>query len=228
MSFQKLRSRYLPPHVDPGAIPRPVVHARLENANQTSLTLLVAPPGFGKTTALGVWLSQQPAHVAYMAIGPRDAELAGFASVVVGAVQVLAPEASEVLLADLNAETALDGPILAELVVQTLEAVPHDVTLVVDDYHAVTSPEVHAFFGELVRLGLSSLHLVIASRYDPPFPWARLRLDGRLTEVRSQDFALSEPQAAQVLERTGVADPSGALARTVWEQTQGWPAGVRR
>ena len=111
-------------------------------ADSVTLTLIVAPQGFGKTTALGIWLNSQPAPASYMAIGPRDAAFPGFGRAIVELFLHLDSGAGSSLQAAIAAEPDFDGPGLADLIVRTLEHFPHDVTLVFDGYHAIASDEV--------------------------------------------------------------------------------------
>ena len=68
-----------------------------------------------------------------------------------------------------------------------------DVTLVLDDYHVITATPLHHAMIFLVEHCPPQLHLVLASRADPPLPLARLRARGQLSELRAAlPAALSE------------------------------------
>jgi LuxR family maltose regulon positive regulatory protein len=223
----KRRARFLPPRLSPDAVDRLVVRQRLEAAAQTPLTLLVAPPGFGKTTALAAWLSAAPEGVVYFGATPRDADLRRFVTLFVSAIQTVSPAAGDATLSELDRGEVADAVALAESLADELADAPRDIIVAIDDLHAITGPDVHAFLGELLRVGLPSLHLVLASRHEPMFPWARLRLEGRLNEIGPQELRLSESQVEHVLRRARIPDPMGRLAGIVWQQTEGWPVGVR-
>jgi len=60
--------------------------------------------------------------------------------------------------------------------------------LVLDDYHVVHSPPVHAAVTFLLDHLPPGLHLVVASREDPPLPLPRLRAGGQLVELRGTDL----------------------------------------
>ena len=56
-----------------------------------------------------------------------------------------------------------------------------------DDYHLVTNPVVHASIVALLEHAPPQLHLVLGTRSDPPLPLSRLRVGGGLPELRAED-----------------------------------------
>ena len=71
------------------------------------------------------------------------------------------------------------------------------------------------------------LHLVLASRSDPPLPLARLRARGQLAELRADDLRFTAEEAAALLrESVGPGLPGAAVAALV-ARTEGWAAGLQ-
>ena len=72
----------------------------------------------------------------------------------------------------------------------------------------------------------TNLHLIIATRADPPLPLARLRRRGHLVELRAADLRFTP---AEAIEFPGtmqiVLSPVDAARLT--ERTEGWPAGLQ-
>ena len=66
--------------------------------------------------------------------------------------------------------------------------------LVLDDYHLIRSEAVHASIGFLLEHRPPQLHVVLASRSDPPLPLARLRARGELAEVRAPPTCASRSE----------------------------------
>ena len=71
--------------------------------------------------------------------------------------------------------------------------------LVLDDYHLIGSQHVHLSLGFLFEHLPPSVHLVLATRADPPLPLARLRARGRLTELRAAELRFTADEAATLL-----------------------------
>src|SRR5207249_3104711 len=83
-----------------------------------------------------------------------------------------------------------------------LAALSHDVVLILDDYHAINTPPIHRSVTYLLDHLPHQLHLVMATRADPPLPLARLRTRGHLTEIRSADLRFIAEETAAFLTRT--------------------------
>jgi LuxR family maltose regulon positive regulatory protein len=67
--------------------------------------------------------------------------------------------------------------------------------LVLDDYHAIEAPEVHEAMTFLLDHMPDHLHLLLATRPDPPLPLSRLRSRGQLTEERAADLRVAPAEA---------------------------------
>jgi LuxR family transcriptional regulator, maltose regulon positive regulatory protein len=100
------------------------------------------------------------------------------------------------------------------------------VTLVLDDMHLVTEPKVLKGLEFVLRNTGPGLHLVVASRMDPPLPLHRYRLVGQLTEIRASDLAFSTAEAGLLLAQHGSTLTLGLLD-SLTERTEGWAAGLR-
>ncbi len=118
-------------------------------------------------------------------------------------------------------ETQLVGLInwLAEL--------PCAVTLILDDYHLITTLAIHDAVVFLVDHLPDNLHLVLASRADPPLPLPRLRARGHLIELRQNDLCFSAEEAAVFLNDLMGLDLSPDEVAALESRTEGWVAGLQ-
>ena len=66
--------------------------------------------------------------------------------------------------------------------------------LVLDDYHFISSQAVHEQVAFLLEHCPITLHLVIATRSDPPLPIARLRARGQNSNSEPPICALPSPK----------------------------------
>ncbi len=71
------------------------------------------------------------------------------------------------------------------------------------------------------------MHLVIATREDPPFPLARLRARGQLTELRAADLRFTAAEAAEFLNQVMGLSLSAADVAALEDRTEGWIAGLQ-
>ncbi len=104
---------------------------------------------------------------------------------------------------------------------------PISLVLVLDDYHVITTPAIHEALAFLLEHLPPTLHLVIASREDPPLPLARLRARGQATELRAADLRFTHDEAAAFLRDVmGLAVQAEDVA-ALEARTEGWVAGLQ-
>ena len=71
------------------------------------------------------------------------------------------------------------------------------------------------------------LHLVIASRAEPPLPLARLRARGELSELRALDLRFTPDEAASFLTEMMDLPLSAEEVAALERRTEGWIAGLQ-
>ena len=101
------------------------------------------------------------------------------------------------------------------------------VRLVLDDVHELTEPEVLRDLARLIRRPPSGLHLVLASRSDPPISLPRLRLEGRLHELRADDLRFTLGRHHRPAEGQRCSSSRPAQVGLLHARTEGWAAGLR-
>ncbi|MFW3169336.1 LuxR C-terminal-related transcriptional regulator [Geodermatophilus sp. CPCC 206100] len=209
-----------------GVVPRPRLSRVLDRGGEGALTLVSAPAGFGKTTLLTEWLATDGRAAAWVGLDSRDNDPVVFWTYLVEALRTAVPDVGATARALLQASHPSMDEVLPALV-NDLDAVPDDVTLVLDDYHVVEAHAVHDGLVFLLDHLPPRIHLVIATRADPPLPLARLRARGELVEVRAAALRFTAEEAAAYLgEAMGLALTAQDVA-TLENRTEGWIAALQ-
>jgi LuxR family maltose regulon positive regulatory protein len=174
-----LESKLHVPRRHRGVVRRARLDRRLDRDALPAVVLVSAPAGFGKTTLLAEWLAANDERrnaTAWLSLDRRDSDPAVFWSYVVAAVRKVAPEVGTDALSMLQSTpTALE--VVVTSLLNDLGALADDVVLVLDDYHVVESLDVQESMLFLVEHLPEQLHLVVASRADPPWPLAACGLE---------------------------------------------------
>jgi LuxR family transcriptional regulator, maltose regulon positive regulatory protein len=222
-----MRTKLYRPRSSSDVIPRARLIERLKAGLGSKVTLLSAPAGFGKTTLLAEWLQTIDQHTAWLTLDENDNELPVFVHAFTAALQTIFPDAFQATASLLKAPQFPPAEHMTILIINELADLPEDVVLVLDDYHLIHNGEVHTLLDLLIRHLPPQLHLVLATRSDPPLPLARWHAQGHLHELRSADlrFTLAETQAflTSIVGNEVVREVAIALE----ERTEGWIAMLR-
>jgi LuxR family transcriptional regulator, maltose regulon positive regulatory protein len=191
------------------------------------LTLLSAPAGWGKTTALAQWISQVPGEtgIGWLTIDSSDNDPVRFWLYVIAALQKAIPGVGAGAV-DLLAIGADPIGVVLPILLNELDTVTTAAVLVFDDYHSLTTRAVHDQLAFVVGRMPANLHLVIATRSDPILPLARLRAEGDLVEVRAGELGFDIPEARQLLRDVVGHEVVLADVASLCHHTEGWAAGL--
>ena len=189
--------------------------------------MVSAPAGFGKTTLVAAWAQQQPLPVGWLSLDAGDNDPNRFLAYLVAALQSADPNLGRELRAALAGGQAPPIEAAAIMLINDLAQLQQDVLLVLDDFHVIEEPRIEQALATLVAHQPPQLHLLIATREDPPLPLARLRAQGRLVELRAQELRFSPDEAATFLtEGMGLA-LSPQQAADLDARIEGWIAGLQ-
>ncbi len=230
-----LQTKFLVPRYGTELLPRPELLAQLQTAVSKRLTLLSAPPGYGKTTLLAELTEQIETPYAWYQLDASDGDPTIFLNYLIACVRDIEatffPEQLPTLgntAVSLLEESKPTPPerILIVLINELASKLTGDYVIILEDYHLVTNPEVHRLVNLLLDSGPHGLHLVVSSRTDPPLGLGRLRARGMLAEFRAPDLRFVADEVQLWLEK---AIPGTAVetAHLLNEKTEGWAAALQ-
>ncbi|HEX6662688.1 MAG TPA: LuxR C-terminal-related transcriptional regulator [Gaiellaceae bacterium] len=223
LPFDFLESKIRAPVVRPEAVRRTGLVNRLRAATTVSVTTVVAPAGYGKTTLLAQWAERDGRRFAWVTLDARDNDPVvllrhisaalehdeALPQALIGALMTPGPSIWTAALPRLAEELARRGPIV----------------LVLDDFNVLRSRESLETVRALIEDEVEGSMLVVAGRTSPRLPLARLRAGGMLLELVTPELAMTKREAQLLLRATGVR-LSDARAAELVEQCEGWPAAL--
>ncbi len=205
---------------------RPRLLGRLNDGLHRKLTLVCAPAGFGKTTLVSEWLAGCERPTAWLSLDEGDGDPTRFLTYLVAALRAVA-EVGEGVLGALGSPQPPPIEVVLTALLNEITAVPDRFILVLDDYHLIDAEPVDRALTFLLEHLPPQMHLVIATREDPPLPLPRLRARGQLTEVRATDLRFTPPEAAEFLEGVMGLNLSAEDVALLETRTEGWIAGLQ-
>lgn len=218
---------YVPP-LRPGMVSRPDLLRKLDAGLNTGLTLLSAPAGFGKTTLVLDWLAQLDTHtVCWLALDFADSDPVRFFTYLVAALQSADENIGATAMARLHSPDPPPLTQLCTLLLNDLVGIDTPLVLVLDDYHVIEQPAIHALLLFCLDNWPPGCHLVVTSRVDPPFALARRRAQGQLTEIREEDLRLTAPETAVFLNDIMALNLPETAVALLQRRTEGWVASLQ-
>jgi LuxR family maltose regulon positive regulatory protein len=221
-----LSTKLLLPASRPDLVARPRLVVRLADGLRLGrrLTLVSAPPGFGKTTLIREWIGAAERPVAWLTLDEGDNDAGRFLRYVSAALDQAGEGVGRTLLQ--SPPTASPQEILIALINDLIRA-GADRLLVLDDYHAIRDFAVHDLVAFLLTHQPPGFHVAIGTREDPPLPLARMRARDQVTEVREGALRFTAEEAATFLTQTMRLDLSAAALAALAARTEGWITGLQ-
>ena len=231
---------YIPP-VRPNLVSRPRLIERLNAGLHRKLTLVSAPAGFGKTTLVSEWIQTMgeatpPIAIAWLSLDESDNDPTRFLSYSIAALRTIEANIAKGVLSALQSPQPPPIEAILTPLINEITAFPERIVLVLDDYHLIENQAVHDALTFLLRhlppdpgpgVRGRGIHLVIATRDDPPLSLARLRARGQLTELRATDLRFTSSEAAEFLNQVMGLDLSAEDIAALERRTEGWIAGLQ-
>lgn len=223
---------------------------QLDAALSHRLTLVAASAGWGKTTLLASWLQtierraqsaeqvrDAPAlrstfyalRVAWLSLDAQDNHPTRFWLAFIAALRSCESSVGQAALGMLYSPEPPPLSALLTVLLNDLASLAQSapLMLILDDYHLIDDQAIHEGMTFFLEHLPDKLHLILASRVDPPLPLARWRVRGELLEIRAADLRFTTAEASSFFSRAlgeGLAEQD---VLRLEQRTEGWIAGLQ-
>jgi len=196
-----VRTKLDPPLSTGDLLVRPGLLQKLQDAVHARLTLLQSPAGYGKTSLLKQWfhaLRDSRSHVGWLSVDAADRDPAR-------------------LLAYLSAAVSPAG-------VPAAHSQP--LYLFIDDIHLLAAAPLAALC-QFIDHSPSSLHFIVASRFIPDMPLARMRARGQLLELGVDELKFTPVETQRVVANITDHELTESELAMLQARTEGWITGIK-
>jgi LuxR family transcriptional regulator, maltose regulon positive regulatory protein len=195
---------------------------QLNAGGRQKLILVSAPAGYGKTTLVSSWISQNRTVSAWLSLDEDDNDPIRFFQYVLTALQRMIPAISGDLAGGtIPLETTLN------LLINEIARQSGPFVLVLDDFHNISSPPVLDLSTTLLECTPPQIQFILLSRSDPPLPLARLRARNQLIEIRAAQLRFTQEEIRAFLNGIMLLDLSADDLAAMETRTEGWIAGLQ-
>lgn len=181
------------------------------------LTVVEAPMGYGKTTAVREYLNKSAAHVLWQMV--YDNSLSNFwKAFSILFAQFDEDSAKSLLFIGFPTDSVLLQAALQIIAKTELSA---RTVLVIDDYHLAETPEIDRFIEFLALKQITNLHIVLVARFIELQSREELALKGYLYNIAQETFELTPQEIAGYYKACGIG-LKGCEAEELYIMTKGW------
>jgi LuxR family maltose regulon positive regulatory protein len=223
-AFDLVASKLRRPLVRPGTVRRSPLIERLGRGDTCPVVSVVAPAGYGKTTLLSQWAELNGQAFAWVSVDEGDNDPKVLLSYVAEALDAVEPVGERVFEALASPVSSVPGSVVPRLG-RAFSSMTSPVVLVLDDVHVLRNSECRAALSVLAEHVPAGSRLAIAGRAQPLLRVARLRAEGKITEIGQGDLSLTRDEASLLLRNAGLAVAEEEVV-DLHERTEGWPAGL--
>ena len=217
-------------HVPPPCqilVRRPRLTVALSKALTSSLTLVSAPAGYGKTTLVSGWLRDSDVTASWLSLDDGDNDPIRFLQYFITALHRVVPRIRLDLLEVLREAQPAPFDALLNIIVNEIARRATPFVLVLDDFHAIHARPIQELFAYLFDHMPPQLHLMLLSRTDPPLPLSRLRVRGQLIDIRADQLRFTREEIDSFLNEVMGLELPGAAITALEARTEGWIAGLQ-
>ncbi|MFC2125007.1 adenylate/guanylate cyclase domain-containing protein [Bacteroidota bacterium] len=222
-----LATKLFMPPPRPNIIHRSRLINRLNEGLHGKLTLISAPPGFGKTTLVSEWVADCNQPTTWVSLDEGDNDPIRFITYLNAAIRKIAGSIGEGVSILLQSSQSPPIESILTSLVNEFTSVQEEFTLILDDYHVIDTKSVDDALTFILDHMPPQMHLVITTREDPNLPLPRLRVRGQLTELRAADMRFTPSEAAGFFNQVMGLNLSEDDINVLETRTEGWIAGLQ-
>lgn len=208
-------------------VPFPRLLKRMMESSELPLTLVQAPPGYGKTALLKqhyLQMNQNGARTAWLSLEEGDGDLAQFSAYLKAALELVdQPIPVNGLLTRIG-ETSLSKSLTALL--ELLQGDQAPIYLFIDDAHHLAGSDAVRCLSMLTERAPPHLHLILSFRGEPCLSVARQRMQGLVSDLNVRDLRLNHEEAVNLLKHLGVETVPEVQMTQLENRLEGWAGGL--
>ncbi|MFL0195059.1 LuxR C-terminal-related transcriptional regulator [Clostridium sp. WILCCON 0269] len=220
-----LKTKYSVPGINKHLLPRVVINHRLEDSLSHKLTIITAPAGYGKTTAVLKWLEGISLPSAWFSIDAGDNTPFVFWSYFCAALNNISNGISQATEYIFSSQELFKANAHLSIIIDNLSMIPSDFLLVLDDFHLITNVDILNSLSYFITYLPSNMHIVMISRAEPPLKLAKLCLKEELVRVRARELRFQTKEISQYYESRGYFLQEEEIHK-IECYTEGWAAAL--
>jgi LuxR family maltose regulon positive regulatory protein len=220
-----LRAKLQAPTINQNIVSREKLLQKLKRGAESRLTLVIAPAGYGKTTAVLDWLKKCGLPSAWLSVDAYDNNPALFWHYFCAALDGIVPGISKSAEYVFTSPELLKANIHINILIDHLAELQSSFLFVLDDLHLISDPTILEGLSYLISYLPEKMHLIIISRTEPGLDTGKQRIKWQMERLDQKDLRFRNAEIVQFYHARGFDLESDALKK-VESYTEGWAAAL--
>lgn len=222
--FQLLDSVSQPPQLPVSFVPRPYLTSLIQDSLQvSSIVLLHAPTGYGKTTLLSE-IYQTSGPTVYLSLDTDRVEPEFVLDAFLGHFNATYPELLTEIKTVYTQTRRFDAAF--RRLTDRIGGSASPCLVMLDDYPVKRIPGIEAL-EYILNHRLPSWRFIIASRGKPDLPWARWSASGQLTVFKDTQLRFTTEESAELVSNVLAYPLTPEDISVIETDYEGWPLGLK-
>lgn len=220
-----IKTKYCMPRANPNLLSRGRMLHRLGRALERTLTLVVAPMGYGKTTAVYEWVERAGVQAAWLSLDEGDNDPILFWKYFCSACETILPGVTERVEYAFSSQQLLEANVHINILIDELARRDGRAALILDDLHAVSSAQVWKGLAHLLTYLPANAHMIFISRAEPAMDLNPFEIRSQVLRIGARDLRFRQDEIADFYLKRDFAFDGKVLER-IGSYTEGWAAAM--
>lgn len=220
-----IKTKYCIPRANPSTILRERMLEKLDHALERMLTLVVAPMGYGKTTAVYEWVEKSGLQAAWLSLDESDNDPIVFWKYICAAMEKILPGVANDVQYTFSSYQLMEANVPVNILIDRLAQHGGKVALVIDDLHTISNAQILKGISHLLEYLPKNAHVIITSRIEPAMELNRFELRSQVLRITASDLRFRQDEIADFyLKRDCVFGEE--VIEKIGRYTEGWAAAM--
>lgn len=228
MKIPIIGTKLLIPAIKNNFIRRSKLTRKLKKTTDYPLTLIHAGAGYGKSTALSLFMLDEKQVGCWYSISATDDDILPFLTYLVHSIRHIHPSFGKELLSYMNQmdryirEEELN--LLGSLFINEILTIESSITIILDDFHQIEhSYTINRWMETFLEHIPHHVHIILSSRSRPTWKiLTKMKVSGKLLEINKDDLILTlEEMELLLLDYYDIELPKSELEK-IYKLTEGW------
>ncbi|RMF15159.1 MAG: hypothetical protein D6758_10260, partial [Gammaproteobacteria bacterium] len=228
-----IETKLRPPRLSDDLIPRPDVMKLLDDAIRCPVTAIIAPAGYGKTTAVAQWLALRRPVQAWATLDRSDNDPDRLWHTLIHSLSRTIERVRGLTVSDAGALAAPPAKDADTALLSALQdharswSCPERLVWVWDDVHAIQDPALLEALTRFLDYMPDYLHVVLTSRQIPELELSRRQVRHQLALIEKDSLSFGQSDIREWVTRRFQLQLDDQMSDALYRQTRGWAAAIQ-